>query len=352
MKSKEDNKYYSCHYLLTLKDENGKLPEIYISDGNRTAGKTVSWKKHMTDNYFKEKSDINQFMMVFRNKYEMYGSSEAYIGDIGRLFYPGHEMTEKKIAEGMCVQYFMDGEPCGFGVSLSMANKYKRMSSLFVRVKHMFFDEYQDDGGRYLNGEVGLLMNLHTTVARGDGKQTRRVPLYMASNTVSTLNPYYDALGINKRLKSDTKILRGDGWVYERTYNESAMKAFQDSAFNNAFKDNYYFNHASENVYLNDNMALIEKPTGKSKYECSVKYNGLWYSIRKYESLMFVDEGADLSYPIRICFNVNDVTDDRVVMVGRSNFEVIRLREWFNTGRMRFKNLKCKNMALDLLAYI
>jgi hypothetical protein len=345
------SQYYSCKYLLTLKDCNGKLPDIYISDGNRTAGKSVAWKTLLVDRFLKGK-DINQFILVFRNKYEMADCHSTFFTDIQRLFYQGHEMTSKKVAEGLIMEMFLDGETCGFACPLSMATKLKKLSPLFSRVGAMFFDEYQDESNRYLSGEVEKLMSLHTTVARGDGKQSRRVPLYMASNTVSMLNPYYNALGINKMLKSDTKFLRGDGWVMERTYNESAKKAFVEAGFNRAFKGSNYFAYASENVYLNDNNSLIEQPQGTAKYELSVKYNGYWYCCRRYDNMMYVDEGADMTYPVRICFNVDDVTDDRAVMVGRSHYMVITLRDWFSSGRMRFKNLKCKNMMLDLLSYM
>ena len=36
--------YYHCDRLLTLKDKNGNTPDIYIVDGNRTAGKSYSIK--------------------------------------------------------------------------------------------------------------------------------------------------------------------------------------------------------------------------------------------------------------------------------------------------------------------
>lgn len=352
---REQGKYYSCKYLLTLKDIDGNIPEIYISDGNRTAGKSVSWKSLLVDRFLKGQktgNDINQFMMLYRNKYEISGCEQAFFGDIQRLFYRGHEMTAKKIADGMIMQMYLDGEPCGFGVPVGMASKIKKLSALFARVGAMFFDEYQDDDGKYLPREVEKIMSIHTTVARGDGKQTRYVPLYMASNTVSILNPYYDALGINKRLKTDTKILRGKGWVYERTYNENAKNSFQASAFNQSFAQSDYYKHASENVYLNDNNALIEKPSGIAVYKLSVKYNGEWFNVRKYDNLMYVDEGYDASYPMRICFTVDDVTDDRAVMIGQSNFVVVELRYWFQNGLMRFKNIRCKNMMLDLLAYL
>lgn len=350
--AKEKDKYYSCEYLLTLKDEHGIVPDIYIADGNRTAGKSVSFKRKLTDTFLKSKSDVCQFVYIYRYKTDMQNVADMFFTDIRRLFYDGHEMTEKKLFDGAVVQLFLDAKPCGFAIPLSLSSKIKRMSAIFSCVAHGFFDEYQDENNVYLPDEVDKLMSLHTTIARGDGKQSRRVPLYMASNTVSILNPYYSALGINKRLKSNTKILRGNGWVFERTYNENAQKEFQNSAFNRAFSKSKYHSFASQNVYLNDNQSLIGKPTGSSNYLVSIKYNSEWFNVRQYTSCIYVSEGYDETFPRRICFNVDDVTDDRAVMIGTNNFIVQMLRTYFNRGVMRFDNLKSKNMTLDLLSYM
>lgn len=348
---KEKTEYYSCNYLLTLKDINRNLPDIYISDGNRTAGKTFSWKCHLVNSYFKN-NDINQFIVLYRNRYELKNISESFFTDIERVKFKGHVMTDEPLLDGALRQLLMDGETCGYAVPLSMASKLRKASALFSRVKHMFFDEYQDEENKYLTEEVSKLMSLHTTVARGDGEQHRRVPLYMASNTVSVLNPYYTALGITKRLKSDTKFLRGEGWVYERTFNQNAASAFEEASFNRAFKTNRYSNFASQNVYLNDNMSLVEKPSGYSNYFLSIKYNSEWFNFRKYDSVMYASRGYDASYPVKICFNVNDVTDDRTLMIGKSNYLIDILRTWFNQGKMRFQDLECKNMAFDLLSFL
>lgn len=345
-------KYYDCNYLLTLKDRNGNLPDIYITDGNRTAGKTVSFKKRLVDTFLKAKTDVNQFYLIYRYKTDMQSLADSFFTDINRLFYQGHEMTEKKLFDGAVVMLLLDDKPCGYCLPLSLSAKIKRMSSIFVTVAHGFFDEYQDENNTYLPNEIDKLMSIHTSIARGDGKQSRRVPLYMASNTVSMLNPYYQALGINKMLKRDTKILRGDGWVYERTYNENAAQAFTGSAFNRAFAASKYFGHAAENVYLNDNDALIERPCGANEYMLSIRYNNAWYSVRKYNTCVYVSEGADETYPRRVCFNYTDVIDDRAVMVNSSNYIILTLRTYFHRGLMRFENLQCKNMMFDMLSFM
>lgn len=346
-----NSQYYSCDYLCSLKDENGNIPDIYIADGNRTAGKSFSFKTKMMNAFFKTKGPVREFMLIYRNLIDLSDIAESFYNDIA-FQYPGHVMTEKAMFKGTARCLLMDGTPCGYAVALSNARKLKKNAALFYNVKHMFFDEYQDEDDLYLPGEVGKLMSLHTTIARGHGKNIRRVPLYMASNTVSVLNPYYSALGISKKIRSNTKILRGDGWVFQKTFNENASKSYRESAFNRAFAGNKYNDFASQNVYLNDNTALIDKPSGHAEYMMSIRYNGEWYSVRKYGTVVYTAEGYDSMFPRRITFRVDDVVDDRAVMVASSSYVVTYLRQFFNVGAMRFQNIKCKNMMFDFLAFV
>ena len=138
----------------------------------------------------------------------MKNCADTYFGDISEKF-DGYVMSEKILMNGSLVQLFLNEEPCGYCLALSVARKYKKMRGLFVNIRSVFFDEYQDEDNVYLPNEVNKLLSLLTTISAGHGKQHRRVMLYMASNTVSLLNPYYSVFGINKMLKYNTKILGG-----------------------------------------------------------------------------------------------------------------------------------------------
>lgn len=352
---RNDERYYDPTYLRSLKDTDGQLPTFYIVDGNRTAGKSVAFKKICMDSYLKEPSGVSQFMYLIRNKGDLAGIEHAFFDDISRLFYPDKTLVPQYVLNKNAVEFHLNdkkGDICGYAVALNMARKIKNFSGMFVRVKHIFFDEYQDEENNYLDNEIQKFASLITSVSRGDGEQVRRVIVFMASNAVSLLNPYYSYFGIDKRIKTNTKFLRGHGWVYERTWNESASQALSASGVARALKNSGYFESATQNVYLNDNMSLITKPQGQGKYFLSVKYNNKWFSIWRYPDIFYVAEGANMEFPQRVCFNVNDVTDDRQMMIGAGNPIVLFLREYFNRGLMRFQSLSAKEMTLDLLNYI
>lgn len=52
--------------------------------------------------------------------------------------------------------------------------------------------------------------------------------------------------------------------------------------FNRAFKKDSYVGYSSECVYLNDNQSFIERPSGKNKYICTLKYKGCEFGVREY----------------------------------------------------------------------
>ena len=352
MSEKKETKYYSCHYLLSLKDKEGKLPAYYITDGNRTAGKSVSFKRHLVDNFLRDPNGRSKFLYVVRNKSDLENLDEAFFADIGRLFYRDHSMSGKLKYSRNVLEFYLDERSCGYGVALSMTKKYKPISGIFTTVKHIFFDEYQDEDNRYLSNEIQHFQSLYASVARGDGEQMRRVPVYMASNTISILNPYYNSLGIDKLIKSNTKILRGNGWVYQKHWNKSAAESLENNPVLMAHKGQSYFKTLGQNIYLNDNMSLVEKVEGNGQYFLSIKYNQNWYNARRYGDMVYISLGADFSFPTRVCFVVDDVTDDRAEMIGTNNFYVLFLRDSFYRGLMRFHNSACKLMALDLLRYL
>ena len=174
----------------------------------------------------------------------------------------------------------------------------------------------------------------------------------MCSNPVSIINPYYVEMGISERLNDNTRFLRGDGFVLEQGFVESAADAQRQSGFNRAFAKNQYVAYASECVYLNDNLAFIDKPHGRSRYLCTLKYNNCDYAIREFQDsgIIYCDDKADSSFRDRISVTTEDHSIN-FVMLKRNDLFLSSLRYYFEHGCFRFKNLKCKEAVLKALSY-
>lgn len=342
-------KYYDGTKLLSLKDINGNKPEIYMCTTNRTGGKTTYFGR-LCVNAFLKKGE--KFGLIYRYNYELDNVVEKFYKDIGSLFFHGHEMTAKRRASGIFHELFLDDKSCGYALSLNSADQIKKYSHLFNDIERMIFDEFQSETNHYCSDEVKKLLSIHTSIARGQGEQVRYVPVYMLSNPVSIINPYYIEMGISERLRDDTKFLRGDGFVLEQGYIDSASKAQKESGFNRAFSRNSYVAYSSECVYLNDNKAFIEKPLTKGRYLATLKYHGKDFGIREYpeEGIIYCDDRPDSSFTTKITVTTDD-HEINYVMLKRNDLFLSNLRWYFERGCFRFKDLRCKECVLKALSY-
>lgn len=344
-----DNVYYDGTKLLSLMDINGEKPEIYLCTTNRSGGKTTYFGRLLVRR-FKEKAE--KFCLIYRYNYELDDVADKFFKDIGRLFFPEDIMTSKKRAKGIYHELFLNDVPCGYAISLNNADAIKKNSHQFSDVVRMLFDEFQSETNHYCPDEVRKFISVHQSIARGNHKQVRYLPVYMLANPVTILNPYYVEMGITDRLRDNTKFLRGDGFVLEQGWVESASVAQKTSGFNRAFSSNQYVAYASEAVYLNDNKAFIEKPKGKNAYICTLKYDGRDYAIREFAELgiMYCDDHADETFQ----FKISVTTDDHninYVMLKRNDFFLGTMRYLFERGCFRFKDMRCKDAVLHALSY-
>lgn len=344
-----NSKYYDGTKLLSLTDINGDKPEIYMVTTNRTGGKTTYFGRLCVNRFLDSGS---KFGLIYRYNYELDDITDKFYKDIGSLFFQGHTMTSKRRASGIFHELFLDEKSCGYAFSLNSADQIKKYSHLFSDVDRMIFDEFQSETNHYCSDEIKKLLSIHTSVARGQGEQVRYVPVYMLSNPVSLINPYYVQMGVCDRLKDDTKFLRGNGWVLEQGYNESASVEQLKSGFNKAFASNEYVAYSTQAVYLNDNRSFVEKPDGKGRYICTLKFDGCDYGVREYadSGYMYCDDKPDRTFPTRITVTTDD-HDINYVMLKRNDFFLSNLRYLFERGCFRFKDLKCKQAILTALSY-
>lgn len=342
-------KYYDGTKLLSMLDLNGKKPEIYMCTTNRTGGKTTYFGR-LCVNRFLDKGE--KFGLIYRYNYELDDVADKFFKDLKGLFFPDKTMTAKKRAKGIFQELFINDKSCGYAIALNSSDSIKKYSHLFSDVTRMIFDEFQSESNHYCTDEITKFLSIHTSIARGQGEQVRYVPVFMLANQVSIINPYYVSMGICNRLNGETKFLRGDGYVLEQGFIESASDSQKESGFNRAFKENNYVAYSSENVYLNDNYSFIEKPTGKSRYICTLKYKGNDFGVKEFAESGFIycDDKPDSSFPMKITVTTDDHTIN-YVMLKRNDFFLSNLRYLFERGCFRFKDMRCKEAILNALSY-
>lgn len=341
--------FYDGTKLLSLKDLDGKTPEIYICTTNRSAGKTTYFSRLFVKKFL-EKGE--KFALLYRYNYELDDCADKFFKDIQTLFFPGMVMESKRRASGIYHELFLDGSSCGYVISLNSSDQLKKYSHFFSDTCRILFDEFQSENNHYCSDEVRKFISVHTTIARGQGKQVRYVPVVMLSNTVSIINPYYVELHIAERLKDDTKFLKGKGFVLEQGFVQSASENLRSSPFASAFADNSYVAYSSECVYLNDSKSFIERPLGYSRYLGTLKYENHDYAIREYpeQGIIYCDDKADASYKFKITVTTSDHAVNYIMLKNNDMF-LSSMRYFFEKGAFRFKDMKCKEVILKALSY-
>lgn len=342
--------YYDGVKLLSKLDINGSKPEIYMCCGNRTGGKTTYFNRLLVNHFLQ---NGKKFLLLYRFKYEMDNVSGAFFKDIKSLFFPEFEMTSKIGDKGNFYSLELNGKPCGYATCLNSADRVKKLSHLFSDVDEIMFDEFQSETNHYTVKEIEKFRSIHTSIARGHGKQVRYVPVYMVSNSVSLLNPYFVSMGISTRIRRNTKFLRGDGFVLEQAYVESAAQAIESSGFNRAFGNDKFNDYAAHNIYMDDNRAFIEKPAGKGRYLCTIKYQDKIYSLKEFQKdgLIYCDDKPDMSNPNKLSLTTQD-HQINYIMLANNRTMIDLYRYYFDHGCFRFKDINCKNMVLNMLSYI
>lgn len=349
--------YYDGTKLLSMKDIDGNKPEIFMCTTNRTGGKTTYFSRLCVNGFLKKKE---KFCLLYRFNYELDDVEEKFFKDIQSLFFSSYHMTSENLCKGKIKKLYLGTDPsdpqymeeCGYAICLNDADAIKKYSHFFSDVKRIFFDEFQSETNKYCTDEVKKFLSIHTSIARGQGEQRRYVPVYMVANQVTIINPYYVKMGIAKRLNSETKFLKGRGFVLEQGFIESASKSQQESGVFKAFSDDEYVKFSSENVYLNDNYAFVDTPKGRGKYYCTIKYNGKEYGIIQYpnEGIIYCSNKADSTFPIKLSITTDDHDVNYVLL---KNYQVVfmQMRYYFERGCFRFKDLMCKEALLTAISY-
>ena len=350
------SEYYDGTKLLSLSDINGNKPEIYICESNRSAGKTTYFTRLAVNRFIK---NAQKFAFLYRFNYELKDCSDKIFKDVQSLFFQDYFMTSKPAAKGIYHNLYLSktGEPdsirhCGYAISINTADQIKRLSHLFSDIDLIIFDEFQSETGRYCNDEIKKFTSIHTSIARGQGKQVRYVPVIMISNPISIINPYYTVMGISTRLSTNTKFLRGSGFVLEKNFNDAVSREQKASGFSQAFSNTKYLSYVTDNIYLNDNSVFISdtKNFGKAVYIATVKYHDKEYGIKQYPQagILYCDLTPDITHPLKIALTTADHQINYIILKSNDLF-IADMRYYFNRGCFRFKNLECKEVIFTLL---
>lgn len=350
---KIDGKYYNGSKLLECMDINGDLPGIYLSNSNRSAGKTTYYLLRSLENFL-IKGD--QFILINRKKNEL-DSPETLFENILDMYYPDVLMHSKWYVNRLIKGIYVDNKIAGFSICLKDAVALKKYSTIYTKVTTGIMDEMQPEDGRYLKGEVELFQSIIKTVSRGGGKQSRYLRWILLSNNISVMNPYFINLGIYEKISDKMNLkegedfyLKGSGWVCEFTFNANAKAEMMDNPAINAFNSRNSVLGLSADFMISSGGFIEKKMKGKMDYLFTIKYKGERIGVRQVKSsnIVYITSSYDPSFKTVVALSDND-HEDITIMLRRNTFYMQVLRDSYGVGKMRFSDIKVKDMMLELL---
>lgn len=335
--------YYSGDNILKENDVNNNKPEIILVTGNRTAGKSFYWKHILLDWFLEGKG---QFLIIYRNFKEVNTADKDFYEDIANLYPSECDMSLKSQAGGIYYELYFNGVVCGYATYFNAYRQIKRKSAVFNNVTSIFIDEFQEEFGNYIDDEVGKFLSIHMSISRGFNQRVRFVRCILLSNSTSTLNPYFQALGIkDNMIKPSTKILKGDGWVLEFVYNHSATQALEESAFNRAFKSHEYMQSALRNVaFMDDKSFIIKRPKNLTfvfTIISDLKPIGVWVG----DNIAYCDYNTSG----KNAYSIDSESMESDVPILKYTKLYNNFKRYYTKGKLYYSNLEIKKKLIDEL---
>lgn len=346
--------YYSLYQIYQKKDLKGNKPGIFIITGNRTAGKTTAVLLQLLEEF---KETGKRFIIMYRQRYELIDSSKQFADCLN--LYPefGHAMIDKSIVGGMMREYWLypqhDSDhpvSCGYGIFLKNPDVIKKYSAMFADCWNILFDEFQTETGKYLENELDKFQSVYMSVSRGGGNQSRGVNVYLLSNDVTLMNPYFIRFGIHKRLKKDTRFIRGDGWIFQYEVNRSAIEALEKNAVNVAFKDTGYSKYSRGIGQLYATSSFISKIPSVSRYIFTIKFNDKEYGVRECvdDGILHISSRVEPNCLTTLVYKQSDYNENNKLMV-KNSIVWKRLKMSYEANILRFDDIATKNDIFDIL---
>lgn len=338
--------YYNGYPLLKSKDINNEIPEIYLCSGNRTAGKTFFFKRFIVRLSILLKKPC---LLLTRKRTQLLPSAQSFIEDIGNCPDFGNLFTiESGDLTGIKEIRYKDN-PVVLVSYLNYADDIKEASNYFNNVLLLMKDEFQLRSiSDYCDDEIGKLRSIHKSCAREFGSKSRFLPTVLVGNEISIINPYYYALGITSRISSETKRVRGNGFVLNIIHNSSASEMALQSSFEKAFGEDEQFMSDNFNQYT-DNKNYVQEI--KSKYmRCIAVYytkNGV-VGVWSVETGFYVSKKVDPNCRRRFAGDLESHKDGLMLISLKDPF-LLNLKEYFEKSCVLFQNIECRIIFLKLI---
>lgn len=321
--------------------------------GKRSTGKSTGTSLYILMNYLETDKG---WIYTRRTKDEMDVTAPTWFDNAVEIL--NSYITDK--ADKIKVEYqggtyYVNGVEAGIAIPLSLQQKYKSTNLSFA--DFIIYDEFiAFEGTGYLGGatnplkEFRAILSLFQSTDRTVGEAFRNEVVIIAlGNNDSLFNPLYMGLGVDKFIRTDTHFLapKGEEWVVMQMKSEDAEEA-------EAYKDSVGYKLSDERTrdYAYENLSkeetakttFVQKITTPLKQLCNLHFDGydMIMSVNYREGFVYISRGHVEGMPDYALTVADHRPNYTLTLHGGNQGYLGLLRQMYDTGAIRFENLKCK----------
>lgn len=321
--------------------------------GKRSTGKSTGTSLYILMNYLETGKG---WIYTRRTKDEMDVTAPTWFDNAVEIL--NSYITDK--ADKIKVEYqggtyYVNGVEAGIAIPLSLQQKYKSTNLSFA--DFIIYDEFiAFEGTGYLGGatnplkEFRAILSLFQSTDRTVGKAFRNEVIIIAlGNNDSLFNPLYMGLGVDRFIRTDTHFLapKGEEWVVMQMKSEDAEEA-------EAYKDSVGYKLSDERTrdYAYENLSkeetakttFVQKITTPLKQLCNLHFDGydMIMSVNYREGFVYISRGHVEGMPDYALTVADHRPNYTLTLHGGNQGYLGLLRQMYDTGAIRFENLKCK----------
>lgn len=346
MTTKTEYKWYNYNKILSY---NAMWNFIVGPRGN---GKTYGAKKKAIKDFI---TRGHQFAYVRRFKEELQLSRDSFFADIEKANeFPDYDFrVVGKKAQIAPVETRDDDkrrwEDMGVFIPLSTAQSYKSVS--FPGIRNLIFDEFilEKSNQQYLRNEASVFKNLYSTIDRNQD----RVRVFFLANAVSIMNPYFIDLKIrpdgSDQYGRANKLDNGRFYVaYHFIKDEVYKEQVGESMFGQFISGSEYDSFANKSEFSDKTGALVEQKDPTARYFMTMLTPdgsfAIWRSAINNRFYVTLQRPV---FEILVTTEIEWVNDD-VSYLEYSDKRSQYLRNYFNTGKVKFENDEARNMFVHI----
>lgn len=319
---------------------------VNIITSLRTDGKTTGTYVYMLKNgiefalLFRTLGECKDCHLIFENAYRILGL-------------PPEKLFTKKIAESFYCVFHEDGRVLCWCLPIDNAEKIKKKSDIFNKVQFLILDEYQSLTGKYCKNEIGKVMNIQTSIARGYGEYSRNVPLILLGNFITALNPWSIEYGLTDMRMANAKkeyiFIEKENVLAVNHFNIEASKAILANETVSSLGGSREIKSALGEYMYDGNAFIYPKVKSKKfKYIATIITDNAVIGLRHYGTFLHCGS-PDMSFTKVVYTPVKDKQTDDILLLTPYCFPAKLLKTFYSNSSLYFKSFTEKNEILKIL---